>query len=80
MVQPAFSEILECDYCGQCIDICPTGALISKSYKYKARSWFLDERKNICPFCGVGCTLTLGIREGKILRAVGKEAVGITDG
>ncbi len=80
VVQPAFSEILECDYCGQCIDICPTGALISKSYKYKARSWFLDERKNICPFCGVGCTLTLGIREGKILRAVGKEAVGITDG
>jgi NADH-quinone oxidoreductase chain G len=80
VVQPAYGEILECEYCGQCIDICPTGALISKSYKYKARSWFLDEKKNICPFCGVGCTLTLGIREGKILQAKGREGVGITDG
>ena len=80
VVQPAFGEILECDYCGQCIDICPTGALISKPYKYKARSWFLDEKQNICPFCGVGCTLALGMREGKILQAKGREGVGITDG
>ncbi|HDH01130.1 MAG TPA: 2Fe-2S iron-sulfur cluster binding domain-containing protein, partial [Nitrospirae bacterium] len=80
VVQPAFGEILECDYCGQCVDICPTGALISKPYKYKARSWFLDEKQNICPFCGIGCTLTLGIREGKILKAKGREGAGITDG
>jgi formate dehydrogenase alpha subunit len=80
MVQPAFGEILDCDFCGQCIDICPTGALLSKPYKYKARAWFLEERNTICSFCGVGCTLTLGIREGKILRSVGKEGTGITDG
>ena len=80
VVQPAFGEVLECDYCGQCIDICPTGALISKPYKFKVRPWFLEEKENICPFCGVGCTLTLGLREGKILRARGKEGVGISDG
>jgi NADH-quinone oxidoreductase chain G len=80
VVQPAFGEILECDYCGQCVDICPTGALISKPQKYKARPWFLEEKENTCPFCGVGCTLTLGLREGKILRSRGKEGVGITDG
>jgi NADH-quinone oxidoreductase chain G len=80
VVQPAFGEILECDYCGQCIDICPTGALISKPYKYKARAWFLEEKINVCPFCSVGCTLSLGIREGKILRSTGKEGVGTTDG
>ena len=80
VVQPAFGEILECDYCGQCVDICPTGALISKPYKYRARSWFLEEKDTICPFCGVGCTLTLGIREGKILRSRGKENTGVNDG
>ncbi len=80
VVQPAFGEVLECDYCGQCIDICPTGALISKPYKYKARPWFLEEKQNICSFCGVGCTLTLGIREGRILRSKGREGTGITDG
>jgi len=80
VVKAAFGDALWCDFCGQCIDICPTGAIISKPYKYKARPWFLDEKENVCPFCGVGCTLTLGIREGKILRSRGKEKVGITDG
>lgn len=80
VVQPAFGEILECDYCGQCIDICPTGALLSKPYKFKARSWFLEERDTICPFCGCGCTLTLGVREGKILRSRGKEDTGVSEG
>lgn len=80
VVQPAFGEILECDYCGQCLDICPTGAILSKPYKFTARSWFLEEKDTTCPFCGVGCTLTLGIREGKILRSRGKEGNGVSDG
>ncbi len=80
VVQPAFGEILECDYCGQCIDICPTGALLSKPFKFTARSWFLEEKDTICPFCGCGCTLTLGIREGKLLRSRAKEDSGRSDG
>ncbi|MBI5203744.1 MAG: NADH-quinone oxidoreductase subunit NuoG [Nitrospirae bacterium] len=80
VVQPAFGEILECDYCGQCIDICPTGALLSKPFKFQARAWFLEEKDTICPFCGCGCTLTLGIREGKILRSRAKEDNGRSDG
>ncbi|MBI5100475.1 MAG: NADH-quinone oxidoreductase subunit NuoG [Nitrospirae bacterium] len=80
VVQPAFGEILECDYCGQCIDICPTGALLSKPFKFQARAWFLEENDTICPFCGCGCTLTLGVREGKILRSRGREDTGRSDG
>ena len=80
VVQPAFGEILECDYCGQCIDICPTGALLSKPSKFQARAWFIEEKDTICPFCGCGCTLTLGIREGKILRSRGKEDNGRSEG
>ncbi len=80
VVQPAFGEMLECDFCGQCIDICPTGAILSKPYKFKGRAWFLDEKDTICPFCGCGCTLTLGIREGEIMRSRGRESAGINDG
>ncbi|MBI4690368.1 MAG: molybdopterin-dependent oxidoreductase [Nitrospirae bacterium] len=80
VVQPAFGEILQCDYCGQCIDICPTGALLSKPFKFRARAWFLEEKDTICPFCGCGCTLTLGIREGKLLRSRAKEDIGQSNG
>ncbi|GAB4487318.1 MAG: molybdopterin-dependent oxidoreductase [Thermodesulfovibrionales bacterium] len=80
VVQPAFGEILECDYCGQCIDICPTGALLSKPMKFQARAWFMEEKDTICPFCGCGCTLTLGTREGRILRSRAKEDSGRSDG
>ncbi|MEF9438709.1 MAG: molybdopterin-dependent oxidoreductase, partial [Candidatus Mariimomonas ferrooxydans] len=80
VVQPAFGEILDCDYCGQCIDICPTGALLSKPSRFQAREWFLEEKDTICPFCGCGCTMTLGIREGRILRSRGKEDSGVSEG
>ena len=80
VVQPAFGEALECDYCGQCIDVCPTGAILSKSFKFKARAWSLEEKETICPFCSCGCTLTLGTAEGKILRSQGKENRGVNDG
>jgi predicted molibdopterin-dependent oxidoreductase YjgC len=79
-ISPAFEEALDCEFCGQCIDACPVGALGSKPFKYRARAWFLEEHDNICPYCGVGCTITLDTREGKILRARGVEGRGVNNG
>ena len=63
-----------CVYCGNCIAVCPTGALTAKT-EYDLRilgQW--DEAKQtttdtICPYCGVGCTLRLHTQDGRIVKA-----------
>jgi predicted molibdopterin-dependent oxidoreductase YjgC len=63
-----------CVYCGNCIAVCPTGALMaSREYELRqAGAW--DEAAQtttdtICPYCGVGCTLTLHVQDGEIVKA-----------
>ncbi len=79
-ISPAFEETLDCEFCGQCIDACPVGALGAKPYRHRSRVWFMDEYPIICPYCGCGCTTNVSIREGRIVRARGKEGIGINDG
>ncbi|WP_333653773.1 NADH-quinone oxidoreductase subunit NuoG [Dissulfurispira sp.] len=79
-ISPAFEETLNCEFCGQCIDACPVGALGAKPYRFRSRVWYMDEYETICPYCGCGCTTNVSIREGRIIRARGKEDVGINEG
>jgi predicted molibdopterin-dependent oxidoreductase YjgC len=63
-----------CVYCGNCIAVCPTGALMAKR-EYDARAvgeWKPEEHTivdTICPYCGVGCTLTLHVQDQEIMKA-----------
>jgi predicted molibdopterin-dependent oxidoreductase YjgC len=62
-----------CVYCGNCIQVCPTGALMFKS-EYDMReagTWNEDEQTEtdtICAFCGVGCNLTLHVQDNTIVK------------
>ena len=80
MISPAFEESLDCEFCGQCVDICPVGALGSKPFRFRSRAWYMEEKNTICPYCGCGCTVTLGISEGKIIRSIGSDGVGLSKG
>jgi NADH-quinone oxidoreductase chain G len=68
IIAPPFEEPLNCEFCGQCLDACPVGALLSKPFKFKTRVWFLKEFPSICPFCGLGCKLVVGMADQKVLR------------
>jgi len=51
-----------CVSCGECVQACPVGALIPKETEKPAR-----EVKTTCPYCGVGCTIHLGVRGDQII-------------
>ena len=62
-----------CVYCGNCIGVCPTGALMFKSEHDLRAAGAWDEPRQtatdtICPYCGVGCTLTVHVQDEKIVK------------
>lgn len=52
-------EEIGCQFCGQCADNCPVGALVEKTRKGRGKRKDLIEAQTICAYCGVGCTLRL---------------------
>jgi len=57
-----------CRFCGACVDVCPTGSLAERGVRYKRPPD--EEKPALCPFCGQGCKLRVGLKEGRILGAV----------
>jgi predicted molibdopterin-dependent oxidoreductase YjgC len=74
-----------CVYCGNCIAVCPTGALVFKSeFDRRAEGTWDEERQTrtdtICPYCGVGCTLTLHVQDNEIVKVTSPQDHAITSG
>lgn len=74
-----------CVYCGNCIGVCPTGALMFKREHDMREAGTWDESKQtttdtICGYCGVGCTLTLHEQEGQIVRVTSPIDHSVTQG
>jgi predicted molibdopterin-dependent oxidoreductase YjgC len=74
-----------CVYCGNCIGVCPTGALMFRS-EYELREtgeWRPDDQTvtdTICPYCGVGCTLSLHVQDNRIVKVTSPMDSTITEG
>jgi predicted molibdopterin-dependent oxidoreductase YjgC len=71
-VSTPFDEDLACEFCGQCVDICPTGALVGKESLGKGRQKDMRPIETICPYCGCGCNLTLHTIRNKVVRVTSR--------
>jgi predicted molibdopterin-dependent oxidoreductase YjgC len=74
-----------CVYCGNCIAVCPTGALMFKS-EFELRNegaWNEAEQSEVdtvCPYCGVGCNLTLHVQDDAIVKVTSPDDHDVTRG
>jgi predicted molibdopterin-dependent oxidoreductase YjgC len=60
-----------CEFCGSCVEVCPTGALWPKMSIGKGRPWQTRQVETVCSYCGVGCKLILHVRGNQIVRVTG---------
>jgi len=72
-VCPPFEKDLDCEFCGQCVAVCPTGALTGKMWDRKGRQKDIREINTICPYCGCGCNLSLHVRHNEVIRISSRE-------
>jgi len=80
VIDTDFHRPIHCEFCGQCLDTCPVGAITSDRFDYQAKSWELKETTTPCPYCSCGCLLTIGSREGEIKRVFSNPEEGPNDG
>lgn len=75
----------DCVFCGNCVAVCPTGALIDRSeYQLRAagqwREDAIETTETICSYCGVGCELTLHVQDNRIVKVTSPMDSPVTHG
>jgi predicted molibdopterin-dependent oxidoreductase YjgC len=58
-----------CEFCGQCVSTCPTGALTDRPSRFKGRPWELTWTETTCGYCGVGCAIEFATKDGALVGA-----------
>jgi predicted molibdopterin-dependent oxidoreductase YjgC len=74
-----------CVYCGNCITVCPTGALMpSREHELRLTGEWDEESqtvtRTVCPYCGVGCNLELVVQDNEIVRVNSPDDHDVTRG
>jgi NADH-quinone oxidoreductase subunit G len=80
VIDTDFHRPLQCEFCGQCMDTCPVGAITSDRFDYTIKAWELKETTTPCPYCACGCSLTIGSKGGEIRRIFSDPQKGPSDG
>ena len=68
-------EPLGCVECGECIEVCPVGALLSRPFMHSGRAWQVHQSESVCNHCSVGCQMHVETRMGEVLRTKANPAL-----
>ncbi len=60
-----------CTFCGNCVQVCPTAALLPVGRMGKGREWELTRTRTVCTYCGTGCGIEVATRRGEIVYVAG---------
>jgi len=68
-------------FSGNTVEICPVGALTSRTYRFKARPWELRHTPSVCTHCAVGCNIEVDARLGtEVVRFMSRTNDAVDDG
>jgi len=70
----SYEEDLDCEFCGQCVAVCPTGALTGKLWAHTGRLAEVNEVNTVCPYCGTGCNITVHVKDNEIIKVTSGKA------
>ncbi|BAI81430.1 NADH-quinone oxidoreductase, G subunit [Deferribacter desulfuricans SSM1] len=76
----AFDQPWNCEYCGQCMSVCPVGSLNNRVYLFKNRPWHLEHTETICGYCSCGCTVIVDYEDNEVYRIKEDVDKGINKG
>ncbi|PLX70881.1 MAG: NADH-quinone oxidoreductase [Denitrovibrio sp.] len=80
MIGTSFEQPWNCEYCGQCISVCPVGSLNNRVYLFKNRPWNLESEKTICGLCSCGCTVSIDYECNEVFRMNEMPEEGVNHG
>lgn len=69
-----------CEFCGQCLSACPTGALRNLTDKGVVRSDLRKKTRTVCPYCGCGCTIDLLVEGNTVVGIDSPVGEGVNGG
>ena len=72
-------DTVDSELSGNMIDICPVGALTSKPFRYRARTWELGRRKSVSPHDSVGANLIVQVKNQQVMRIVPLENEAVNE-
>jgi NADH-quinone oxidoreductase subunit G len=67
-------------FSGNIIELCPVGALTSRSYRFRARPWDVEDAGSVCTLCPAQCNVSLTVRDERVMRVLAREHDEVDDG